>query len=397
MHELKRILSSRKDFALLLVLFLMEFTRGAFFLTFLPLYAVNYLSISVATAGLAVSAHYLVETLFKGAAGWQLDLRGHRVLSTGLMLGMAALLFMKMIPSATVLMIGSAVFGLSVSPVWLAVISGVAPVQSKDRAARMGIVFAVWLAGGGGGPVVINFFITYNYSLAFWLLIALWGCALIVSATMLTGLTGKTGGSSGFSFFKEVAKMAKNPTVKYILLPGMFLQTLSGGLLLPLLPLYAQNKLGLSPNQYAFLLLSGGCAAALCFLPMGRLADHLSLRTLLGTGFGLTAFSLALFSTARGATSAYLLAALVGFSYAIVLPAWNNLLAKAISPECQATGWGVFATVEGMGIAFGPAIGGVVAKSCGLSAAVILSTVLLATMSCFYFLYPMEKLYSRQM
>ncbi len=397
MQELKAILTSKRELGLILVLFFMEFTRGAFFLTFLPLYAVNYLSISVAAAGLAVSAHYLVETLFKGAAGWQLDRRGYPVLLAGLLLGLGSLLFMKFYPSPAVLLIGSAFFGLGVSPVWLAVISGVAPVQLKERAARMGIVFAVWLLGGGGGPVVINFLIARDYNLAFWLLIALWSCALAVTLLLIPFTENKSDESSGFSFWAEVSKMAENQTFKKILLPGMFLQTMTGGLLLPLLPLYAQNKIGLSPNQYALLLLIGGAAAAISFLPMGRLADRFRLKTLLGTGFGMSAISLALFPAAHDATSAYFMAALVGFSYAMVLPSWNNLLAKAISPERQATGWGVFSTIEGMGIAIGPALGGIVAKSFGISAALFLSAVLLACMSLFYFFYPIEKIYTHRL
>ena len=398
MHELKAILTSKRELGLILVLFFMEFTRGAFFLTFLPLYAVNYLSISVAAAGLAVSAHYLVETLFKGAAGWQLDRRGYPVLLAGLLLGLGSLLLMKFYHSPAVLLIGSAFFGLGVSPVWLAVISGVAPVQLKERAARMGIVFAVWLLGGGGGPVVINFLIARDYNLAFWLLIALWGCALAVTLLLLPLMGNqKANESSGFSFWAEVSKMAENQTFKKILLPGMFLQTMTGGLLLPLLPLYAQNNLGLTPNQYGLLLLIGGAAAAISFLPMGRLADRVSLKTLLGTGFGMSAISLALFPTAHDAAAAYFMAALVGFSYAMVLPSWNNLLAKAISPERQATGWGVFSTIEGMGIAVGPALGGIVAKSFGIPAALFLSAVLLACMSLFYFFYPIEKIFTHRL
>jgi MFS family permease len=169
LHELKIILTSKKELGLLLVFFLVEFTRGAFFLTFLPLYAVNYLGISVVSAGLAVSAHYLMETLFKGAAGWQLDRKGYPVLLLGMLLGLASLIIMKSYSHPVVLMLGSALFGLAVSPVWLAVISGIAPVQLKERATRMGIVFAVWLIGGGGGPVVINFFIARDYETAFWL------------------------------------------------------------------------------------------------------------------------------------------------------------------------------------------------------------------------------------
>ncbi|BAF60060.1 hypothetical membrane protein [Pelotomaculum thermopropionicum SI] len=393
MHEIKAIFSSKKELGLLTILFLMEFTRGAFYLTFLPLYAVNCLGISVAAAGLTVSSHYLVETVFKSAAGWQLDRRGNPVLLSGLVLGMTALLAMKLYPVTAVLIAGSALFGMGASPVWLAVVSGVAPVQFKERAFRMGIVFAVWLIGGGGGPVAINFFIVRDYNLAFWLLIALWGAALVLAAATLPA-AGKTGGGPAFSFIKEVSKMARNQAVKKLLLPGMFLQTMAGGLLLPLLPLYAQDKIGLNPNQYALLLLSGGAAAALSFLPMGRLADRIRLKIVLGTGFGMTALSLALFSIACGALSAYLLAALTGFSYSIVLPAWNNLLAKVISPERQATGWGVFATIEGMGIAVGPALGGMIANSLGITAALILSVTVLAAMSCFYFLYPVEKLFA---
>ncbi|MCL6560097.1 MAG: MFS transporter, partial [Firmicutes bacterium] len=318
MQKLKELLSSKKDLGLLLVLFLMEFTRGAFFLTFLPLYAVNLMGISIAAAGLAVTAHYLVETVFKGAAGFQLDRRGSSILLSGMLLGLFALVVMKIFPTPASLLVGSALFGLGVSPVWLAVISGVAPVQLRDRAERMGVVFAVWLAGGGSGPVVINFFIAKDYGLAFSLLIALWAAAFIVAAALIPGAGGTVGKGSDFSFMKEFTKLMGNRAVTFLLLPGMFLQTLAAGVLLPLLPLYAQNKIGLNPNQYALLLLAGGTAAALSFLPMGRLADRVRLKTLLGTGFGMTALSLALFSTAHGALSAYLMAALVGFSYAIV-------------------------------------------------------------------------------
>lgn len=398
MHELKSILSSKRDIGLLTVLFLMEFTRGAFFFTFLPLYAVNYLSLSVATAGLAVSAHFLFETLFKSTAGWQLDRRGLWVIHLGLLMGLFALFVLKLYPTTYVLIAGSAFFGLAVSPVWLAVVSNVAPVQTSDRATRMGVVFAVWLAGGGGGPVAINFFINNDYGQAFWILIGLWILAILVATVTLKlagGETKEITAGTGFSFAKEIVKLAQNQAVIKILLPGMFLQTMSAGLLVPLLPVYVQTELGLSSNQYGFLLLAGGIAAAVSFLPMGRLADRVKLKTLLSSGFAMTALSLALFAMARTMASIFLLAALLGFSYAIVLPAWNNLQAKVISPEWQSTGWGVFATIEGAGIAVGPALGGLVANSFGITGAIILTTIILATMACFYFAYPLDKLFAR--
>jgi MFS family permease len=392
---LTKLLFTKRDFGLLLILFLVEFIRGAFFLTFLPLYAVNYLGISLATAGLAVSAHYLFETIFKSTAGWQLDQRGIWIVHIGLLLGLAAMLLMRFQPATYVLMSASALLGLAVSPIWLAVMSRVAPVQSEGRATRVGVVFTVWLGGAGGGPVAINFFMSNDYGHAFWLLIGLWVLAILIAAITLRNSGKDVISRSSFSFRKEVAKLARNPAVQKILLPGMFLQTLSGGLLLPLLPVYAQGQLGLSSNQYAFLLLAGGAAAGLSLLPMGYLADRLKLKPLLCVGFAMTALSLALFSRATEMASIFILAGMIGFSYAIILPAWNNLLAKVISPEGQATGWGVFSTIEGAGIAIGPTLGGLLAHFYGFQAVLLLCILLLGTMACFYFIYPLEKLYSQ--
>jgi MFS family permease len=182
---LTKLLFTKRDFGLLLILFLVEFIRGAFFLTFLPLYAVNYLGISLATAGLAVSAHYLFETIFKSTAGWQLDQRGIWIVHIGLLLGLAAMLLMRFQPATYVLMSASALLGLAVSPIWLAVMSRVAPVQSEGRATRVGVVFTVWLGGAGGGPVAINFFMSNDYGHAFWLLIGLWVLAILIAAITL--------------------------------------------------------------------------------------------------------------------------------------------------------------------------------------------------------------------
>lgn len=394
---MNEVFSSKKETTLLFIFFLIEFSRGAFLLTFLPLYTVKYLSLSIVIPGLAVSIHYLVETFCKGAAGWHLDRRGHSILFLGLFFSLIALLTMKFIPSSPVLLAGSALFGLGVSPVWLTVISCIAPVQKNDRASRMGLIFAVWLAGGGSGPVIINFFIARSYSLAFWLIIILWGISLLLAATFLFTKPGNitTTQTSLSPFKKELSRLATNQAVTRVLLPGMFLQTLAGGLLLPILPVHAQNQLGLNHNQYGILLLVGGAAAAISFLPMGRLADRINNKILLTTGFGMSALFLGLFITARNPFSAYLLAGLVGFSYTILLPAWNNFLARAIHPDRQATGWGIFTTVEGMGAAIGPALGGLIAKGLGTPAAILFSTIVLAAMACFYSFYPVERFFTK--
>ncbi|MQL52329.1 MFS transporter [Desulfofundulus thermobenzoicus] len=380
------------NWALLTILFITEFVRGAFYLSFLTLYAVKSLGLSLTVAGFATSVHYFMETVSKTAAGWQFDRLGWRVLRAGLFTCLFSLLVMKWWPQPLVLIVFSALFGLGVSPIWLGVMSEVAPVDLPTRSQRIGMVFAAWLAGGGAGLVTINFLLQWGYELAFTVIISLWLISLGL-AWLIPGAERRRKPLNDQGFLFALRRLTINPAVTRILLPGMFLQTLAAGLLLPILPLFAQNQLGLTHNQYGFLLLSGGGAAVLSLIPMGMLVGRMPLKTPLALGFGLSALSLALFSTSHGPAAAFPLAVLLGLSYAAVLPAWNTLLARIIPPERQATGWGVFATVEGFGAALGPALGSLVARAGGITAPLVLATVVLLSVAVFYTFYPLEKFF----
>ncbi len=379
---------------MLAILFITEFARGAFFLSFLPLYTVKYLGLSITAAGFAVSAHYFTETASKTAAGWHFDRTGRPVLLIGLITSLASLLAMKLWPLPAILVVASALFGLGMSPVWLGVMSEVAPVQMPDRVNRIGLVFAAWLTGAGTGLVAVNFILHRGFELAFSLIIILWLVSVALTLFILPSRCRcKKQTSQGITH--SLARLAANPAVTRILIPGMFLQTFSAGLLLPVLPLFVQSQLGLSYGQYGLLLLAGGGTAVLGLLPMGMVVGRLTLNCLLAAGFGLSALCLALFTTSHGPQSAFPLAVLLGLSYAVILPTWNTLLARVIPPERQATGWGVFATIEGLGAAIGPALGSLVARYAGITAPIMLATVVLLLVALFYSFYPVEKLFAK--
>lgn len=377
-----------QDYALIFLLFLTELTRSAFFLTFWPLYAVNYLHLSVVNAGLILSAHYLAETLFKTAAGCQLDSRGKPVLLVGLTVSLFSLWGIYHQQEPLLILVLAGLFGLGFAPVWLAVISNVAPIDHPNRASRMGYVFSAWLLGAGAGPVGINFVLSAGYRPAFQLLIVFWFLCLVLS--LLIPLPAKTS-CIRVPLADQFKRLATDPMVTKVLLPGMFLQTLAASLLLPILPLYATGTLGLTSQQYGLLLTSGGAATVLFLVPMGKLADRLPLKKILSTGFLLSALFLSLFPLFREWTTLLLLVALVGLSYAIVLPAWNCLLARAIPAEHQATGWGIFTTLEGLGIAVGPTLGGAIAGWLHPAGAIYLSAFILAGMGLFYLFYSFDR------
>ncbi|AEG14720.1 MFS transporter [Desulfofundulus sp. TPOSR] len=381
---------TRQEWILLVILFTTEFARGAFFLSFLPIYAVKHLGLSITAAGFAVSAHYFTETASKTAAGWHFDRTGRPVLLIGLITGLASLMAMKLWPLPVILVGASALLGLGMSPVWLGVMSEVAPVEMPGRASRVGLVFAAWLAGAGAGLVAVNFILHRGFEPAFSMIIILWLVSVVLTLFILPS-RGRREKQTRQGIFLSLARLATNPAVTRILIPGMFLQTFCAGLLLPVLPLFAQNQLGLSYNQYGLLLLAGGGTAVLGLLPMGMVLGRLTLNSLLAAGFGLSALCLGLLAVSHGPQSAFPLAILLGLSYAVILPAWNTLLARVIPPERQATGWGVFATVEGLGAAIGPALGSLVARYGGITAPIMLATLLLITVAIFYTFYPLEK------
>ncbi|ABO49183.1 major facilitator superfamily MFS_1 [Desulforamulus reducens MI-1] len=382
-----------QDYAFVLLLFITELTRSAFFLTFWPLYSAEALHFSLFSAGLVVSAHYLIETLLKSFAGSLLDRRGRPVLLLGLLISFISLIGLYHVRSQWLALLLSGTFGLGFTPVWLAVISNVAPTGCSNRAARMGFVFSAWLLGMGIGPVGVNFVLARGYQNTFKIFIFLWALGLVIA--LLAPFAAKTT-AINFTILDQVKRLASDRMVVQILLPGMFLQTLAASLLLPILPLYATHVLDLSTQQYGLLLTIGGATAILFLVPMGRMVDRFSVRNLLSLGFLLSALLLGLFPLIRNLKLIVFLVFLVGFSYAIILPAWNSLLAKAIPEEQQATGWGIFTTLEGLGIAAGPTLGGAIATSLHPAGAIYMSAFILAFMGIFYVLYPVEELLKNQ-
>lgn len=376
-----------QDYAFIFLLFMTELTRSAFFLTFWPLYSVNQLSLSLAGTGLVVSAHYLTETLFKAYAGSQLDRRGRPVLLVGLAVSLLAFLGIYYFDHPWLILLMAGLFGLGFAPVWLAVLSNVAPTEHPQRASRMGLVFSAWLLGAGAGPVGVNFVLQAGYDTVFRGILILWAVALCLGFLIPFG--AKTT-ANRISVIEQLKKLTADHLVVKVLLPGMFLQTLAASLLLPVLPLYATRVLGLTTEQYGLLLTAGGAATVLCLVPMGKLVDRLPLKYMLTGGFLLCALFLALFPFNRGLPVITLLVMLVGASYALVLPAWNTLLARAIPAEHQATGWGIFTALEGLGIATGPVLGGAISGYLHPGGAVFLSAFILAGMGCFYYFYPFD-------
>jgi MFS family permease len=367
------------------ILFLVEFVRGAALISFLPIYGDKELGLELDVIGAAITAHYLTDTGLKLAIGYLLDrLSVRTVVSIGLLfslIGVTALQFAN-VPWAFIT--AAAVYGMGISPIWIVCLTRI---KEDQRATQMGFLYTVWLIGLGSGPVVTNLLLDYNRELAYWVMVG-----VSFAAWLLTLLISRSGSVhiDVVPFKQQLAILGRRLRDMRLLLPGMVLQTLGAGMLLPILPSFAVHSLRMTATHYSILLIIGGGCTVIGLIPLGKLSDRFGKKWFLIVGF--LAFGAVLFALTLKPPLALALfwAFVLGVSYAAVLPAWNALLAAFVPPGQQGLGWGVFSTVEGIGGIIGPLIGGFIATRYSESSVVGLAGIMFVIISMFYVFFPFQ-------
>jgi MFS family permease len=129
---------------LALILFFIEWIRGAVLIAFLPTYVLTSWGHTTSVVGIAVSVHYLTDSLIKSFIGYLLDrYPGRTVLHGGFFLGFVGLLMMVTTHSPWMLIVASACLGAGFSPIWILCMS---QVSEENRAQQMGALsYTGWL------------------------------------------------------------------------------------------------------------------------------------------------------------------------------------------------------------------------------------------------------------
>lgn len=364
---------------LLIIMFVVEFVKGALLLTILPVYMKTTLGASAFIIGWTLAAQYIGDNVLRTPVGWIIDRLGYRVtMLTGVLLTFLSVIIMAITTQYSWMIIGCALLGFGTAPLWPCVITGTTEVAGDDsKATIMSVVYMAWLSGVGLGPVAINFFVgENNYAFAFKLLI---GCmTLVVLVALMLPRKPAVGVQSGSREEKKVTTMSgqvkrhrwlnsvstylsevrKSMSVSPLMFPAMFAQTFALGILTPILTLYAKDVLQLSSFQYSMFLIAGGAVTVIFLIPMGKMVDRLGIRPFLLIGFTLSSAALLLFTYVKSMGMLYALVAVLGAGYAFIIPSWNALIASAIPPEKRGAVWGFFLTIEGLGMIVGPIVSG---------------------------------------
>lgn len=336
------------------VLGLAEFSRGALVVALLADYVTGPLAAPLTVVGWALACHYLFDTVFRGPSGWLVDRLGPaRVLTLGVSIEIASFIGLMNARHVVWVTFWVGFLGIGTATHWPAVVTGTNRLSEKDnRASSMSIVFAAWLAGTGLGPMVINFLLGGRDRRAFLVLVmadlVAWVLTWFVHSQHLTP--------------RPVAHHPPSQWMKSLwpfrfILPGMFLQNMTLGLMLPIIEPYVNQVLHVTHLQFAELLIFGGGLSVLLLWPMGRITDRFGLRVPLIGGFFVAGATLSLLGFTRNFYPLVLLGGILGFSYAMILPSWNAFLGELIPQSIEGWHWGIFMTVEGMGMSVGPLLG----------------------------------------
>lgn len=352
--------SNNKNFIIMLViLFLMEFARGMYILSY-----INYLptvtSIAVAVTSLAFSIHFIADAATNFVIGFLLKKFGAKlVLTSGFLLAFLSLFLVIWFPSSPIVIIISAIMlGIAVSPIWVIMLSSV---QEDKRGKQMGYVYFAWLLGLLVGWVVMNFLIKIHplhfvFMMSLVVLIA-WILYYFVNI-QLTNYNTKP--------VKEQLLQIVDVTKRHIVLfPGILLQGAAISALIPILPTYATKIVHVSTIEYTIAIMIGGIGCAISMLFLSKIIDKNSRGFMYSIIFGgFILYTLMIFGLSL-ITNIYIvwgIALFIGLMYGILLPAWNTFMAGHINPKEQEETWGVFNSVQGFGSMIGPLLGGLITQ-----------------------------------
>ena len=145
----------------------------------------------------------------------------------------------------------------------------------------------------------------------------------------------------------------------FILFLTVFVDLVGFGIVLPLLPIYA-DRFGASGTQIGLLVLSYSAAQLLLAPVWGRLSDRLGRRPILIVGLLGSAVSYLVFSYATSIAVLLMSRIMAGIGGANISVA-QAYIADITPPEERAANMGLIGAAFGLGFIFGPAIGGILA------------------------------------
>lgn len=355
--SLNNFKQSNNFIIMLVILFLMEFARGMYILSYLSLLP-TATTIAVGITSTAISIHFISDAATNFVIGFLLKRFGSKiVLTSGFLLAFASLFLVIWLPTNPIILFASAMLlGIAVSPIWVIML---ASVEEKSRGKQMGYVYFAWLLGLLVGMITMNLIFKFDptnfaFMMSLVVLIA-WILYYFVKIRLTNYNTRPVSEQLG-----QIVDVTKK---HLILFPGILLQGASITALVPILPIYATKVVGVSTVEYTIAIIIGGVGCAISMLFLSKIIDNNGktfMYAMIFGGFVLYAIMIFALSLITNIYIVWGLAIFIGLMYGLLLPAWNTFMAAHIHPDEQEETWGVFNSIQGFGSMIGPIVGGLI-------------------------------------
>ncbi|RDW15605.1 MFS transporter [Oceanobacillus chungangensis] len=382
MAILKGISTKQEFFLLVIALFLIEFVRGAFVFSFLPGLSIHPLGISLTIIGMAVSIHFIGDSVTNLIVGYVMKpLGSNLVIHLSFFISLLSLMIAATWTNSFTMIFSALLLGIGVCPLWIVLL---AKAGKKKRGQNISIVYFGWLAGIGAGLVTMNHFLQFNIHHILWFL-----PILVLIGWIIYTIANKGDISYRHSDLKEQRAITfQLLKTSKVVVPGLLFQGIAIGMIIPILPAFAINVLGVTTNQYSMLMLLGGGSALLFLVPIGKLVDHISNKVILFI-IGLCLFALSLLFLISSPNLAVTISIVVflGLCYALYLPAWNSFIASYIPENLKEAGWGIFSALQGFGVMIGPTVGSVLANQNNIITTIQFSAAMFGLTAVIYLIY----------
>lgn len=355
--SLNNFKQSNNFIIMLVILFLMEFARGMYILSYLSLLP-TATTIAVGITSTAISIHFISDATTNFVIGFLLKRFGSKiVLTSGFLLAFASLFLVIWLPTNPIILIASAMLlGIAVSPIWVIML---ASVEEKSRGKQMGYVYFAWLLGLLVGMITMNLIFKFdptNFAFMMSLVVLItWILYYFVKIRLTNYNTRPVSEQLG-----QIVDVTKK---HLILFPGILLQGASITALVPILPIYATKVVGVSTVEYTIAIIIGGVGCAISMLFLSKIIDNNGktfMYAMIFGGFVLYAIMIFALSLITNIYIVWGLAIFIGLMYGLLLPAWNTFMAAHIHPDEQEETWGVFNSIQGFGSMIGPIVGGLI-------------------------------------
>jgi len=362
---------------LILAVGLMEGVRSGYFAGFLPFYAPDTLNLGPAIFTLAYTLHHLADHLSKSPGGLLAERIGFGLaLSMAASVGLLSLLLTPWAQAAWVLWTLGLLWGLFMSPLYPGLMTYASRIAVPGREARaLSFTLTLVLPWVGIGLVGVGQVAARHPEAGLTVLLFAQGAALALALSLLR-----------FRIPVPPKTRERYPLSRLLLfLPAAFGQTFAPALVSLFLLRFARESLGLEPLEVGGLLLLGG-GLAFGLLPFtGRLVDKRGYRLNLILGLALLGGVMLRLAQGPSLAEVFLLAALGGLGFSLFMPGWNGFLARNLPQENRAAIWGSLMTVEGLGVALGPVVGGALWEAFGPHIPFLVGGFIFLGLSLFYF------------